>query len=282
MTIGVISLWRPRPWVAALLNVPVPGLGLIYAGRPGRAAMHLVCGAALLLAFVWVSCWTTIRGVRLVSLLLFLSAGVVALPWDAYVAAGRTPAGSRRAFQRRGAIAVIFVASGLLIQQFTTRIVGRVAQVYRVQGTAMHPTLTDGDRVVGKTIARHDIARFDVVIYDAMGGRRFTGRVVGFPGDTVEVRGYRAIVNGQPEVSRAGPCLGDLGIGASAPRVMPDSAPARVPPGNYFLLGDCRDNAVDSRVLGTIPGERISARVSWMLWPATRTASRYRIGDGID
>jgi signal peptidase I len=53
--------------------------------------------------------------------------------------------------------------------------------------------------------------------------------------------------------------------------------PLRVPDGHYFVLGDCRDNARDSREYGFVPKDKIRARVIWTAWSADHT----RIGQPV-
>ena len=77
-----------------------------------------------------------------------------------------------------------------------------VAQAFRVQGTSMEPLLLDGERiVVNKFVYRfRPIERGDVVVfwYPRDPSVSFVKRVVGLPGDLVEIRGGELVINGLP------------------------------------------------------------------------------------
>ena len=104
--------------------------------------------------------------------------------------------------------------------------------------------------------------RFDVVIcrYPGRGDTNFVKRVVGLPGDTVEVRDGWLYVNGtrydEPYISDQyrGGWLNTFG-------------PCTVPEGEYFVMGDHRNNSNDSRSVGTIPRSSIIGHVRCVLFP---------------
>ena len=104
--------------------------------------------------------------------------------------------------------------------------------------------------------------RFDVVIcrYPGRGDTNFVKRVIGLPGDTVEVRDGYLYVNGdryeEPYVDDAyrGGRLNTFG-------------PRTVPEGEYFVMGDHRNNSNDSRLQGTISRDMIIGHVRTVLFP---------------
>jgi len=163
---------------------------------------------------------------------------------------------------------------------------------------SMKPTILEGDRIVvnklaydlkvpfiGWEIARWgDPQRGDVVVcYSPEDGVRLVKRVIGLPGDQVEMRDNRLIVNGQPAVY--GPLAADtiaqidpaeqvyhgfaserLDNRAHAIMTTPavqarrNMAPVTVPPEQYLVLGDNRDLSRDSRWFGFVPRDRIAGR----------------------
>ncbi len=140
-----------------------------------------------------------------------------------------------------------------------------VAQAFRVQGTSMEPLLLDGERiVVNKFIYRFQpIERGDVVVfwYPRDPSVSFIKRVVGLPGDLVEIRGGNLVVNGLP-VREA---------------YLPDSfrdgdnyPPTEVRKGYYFVLGDHRRSSNDSRTWGEVPEKYIYGRAVFRFWPFNR------------
>ncbi len=104
--------------------------------------------------------------------------------------------------------------------------------------------------------------RFDVVIcrYPGRGDTNFVKRVVGLPGDTIEVQNGYLYINGaryeEPYISdeyRSGR-LNTFG-------------PYTVPEGEYFVMGDHRNNSNDSRSQGTISRDMIIGHVRTVLYP---------------
>lgn len=138
----------------------------------------------------------------------------------------------------------------------------------RVDGNSMYPTLKHGEIMI---VSKMDYnfggvpERFDVVIchYPGRGKTNFVKRVVGLPGDTVEIKDGHLIVNG---VIYAEKFLHE--------RPVDDFGPVTVPEGQYFVMGDNRNNSNDSRrsEVGTLEREYIMGKVSAVLWhtiPAT-------------
>ena len=140
-----------------------------------------------------------------------------------------------------------------------------VAQAFRVQGTSMEPLLEDGERiVVNKFVYRfRPIDRGDVVVfwYPRDPSVSFIKRVVGLPGDTVEIRSGRLLVNDvRVEEDYLKPAFRDN-----------DSYSAvTVPKGFYYVLGDHRNSSNDSRSWGEVPERYIYGRAVFRFWPVAR------------
>ena len=104
--------------------------------------------------------------------------------------------------------------------------------------------------------------RFDVVIcrYPGRGGTNFVKRVVGLPGDTVEIRnGYLYINGGKYDE----PYIRDEYRNGS----LNTFGPYTVPEGEYFVLGDHRNNSNDSRLQGSLPRDMIIGHVRFVFFP---------------
>lgn len=134
-----------------------------------------------------------------------------------------------------------------------------VAEIFFIPSGSMAPTLKAGDRVLADKLAYRlsDPRRGDVVVFEAEGALNVK-RVAGLAGDTVEIRDGVLHVNGrtrvEPYVNRR---LNDGNF----------FGPAEVPEGHVFVLGDNRQNSLDSRSLGPIPEERLMGEVRLRLWP---------------
>jgi signal peptidase I len=140
-----------------------------------------------------------------------------------------------------------------------------VAQAFRVQGTSMEPLLEDGERiVVNKFVYRFQpIERGDVVVfwYPRDPSVSFIKRVVGLPGDLMEIRSGRLYVNGMPVREDYLP---------ERFRDNDTLPPTEVRRGYYFVLGDHRRSSNDSRTWGEVPERYIYGRAVFRFWPFGR------------
>jgi signal peptidase I len=141
-------------------------------------------------------------------------------------------------------------------------------QPVKVEGTSMAPLLSDQERIfINKFVYRFEpIERGDVVVfwYPLDHTKSFIKRVVGLPGETVEIRQGTVYVNGhsvpEPYVPPQYEDLSDFG-------------PVRVPKDNYFVMGDHRISSNDSRVFGSVPSHFIYGRAVFAYWPVDHFGS---------
>ena len=148
-----------------------------------------------------------------------------------------------------------------------------IAQPYKVQMNSMERTLEPGQYVlVDKLTPRFDAYnRGDIVVFDppADWGDRSTPyikRVIGEPGDVVEIREDGLVyVNG---VALVEPYLYADDAGNPQATTAPlDEATWTVPGGELFLMGDHRQNSSDSRTFGPVPIDRVIGRAWLRYWP---------------
>ncbi len=154
---------------------------------------------------------------------------------------------------------------------------------FAVASDSMLPTLEAGDRLFVNKLA--EPGRGDVVVFEHRGAR-YVKRVIGLPGERVEVRGGRVRVNGIDaeewptgtlRLDAEGRALSGLRerLGAVEHAVLDDPARSRpdgtvvVPHDHVFVLGDNRDHSRDSRDFGAIPRGAIVGVVA-SLWGGPR------------
>jgi signal peptidase I len=132
---------------------------------------------------------------------------------------------------------------------------------FRIEGNSMEPNLHDSEYVLIDKISYrlHPPERGDVIVFERPGEERdYIKRVIGLPGDTVEVRGGQVWVNG---VALDEPYLS---------QTIRTEMPARVvQSSHYFVMGDNRNNSSDSRSFGAIAEEAIVGRAWLVYWPPT-------------
>ncbi|HYP52776.1 MAG TPA: signal peptidase I [Pyrinomonadaceae bacterium] len=139
-----------------------------------------------------------------------------------------------------------------------------VVQPVKVEGTSMLPRLHGGERIfVNKLIyyGLPEIARGDIVVfwYPDDPDKSYIKRVIGLPGETVEVRDGRVLVDGR-ELTE--PYL-DPQLNVSPATL----APVFVKRHYYFVMGDNRDSSYDSRAWGLVPQKYIYGRALFRYWP---------------
>lgn len=155
-----------------------------------------------------------------------------------------------------------------------------VAEARHIPSTSMVPTLQVGDRVVVEKLSgyfflpkRGDILVFypphypapQTLVERSLRWLSFSQqipyikRVVGLPGEIIEVRQGQVRVN---HVPLSEPYLRE--------KPLADYPPTQVPPGSLFMMGDNRNNSSDSRVWGSVPLKNVLGHASTRIWPPQR------------
>jgi signal peptidase I len=129
------------------------------------------------------------------------------------------------------------------------------------------PTATSIGR---KLLPVRDIRRGDVIVfkYPDEPDRDFIKRVIGLPGETLELRAKKVYIDGQPLDE---PYVHFLEPASDAQEttlfdVRERYGPVRVPEGQYFVMGDNRDNSQDSRYWGFLPRHYVKGRALMIYW----------------
>ncbi|MEK6371831.1 MAG: signal peptidase I [Acidobacteriota bacterium] len=135
-------------------------------------------------------------------------------------------------------------------------------RIYRIPSGGMEPTIQHGERVMSrlsKGPQRGDIIVFD---YPLQPSTPFLKRLVGLPGETVEIRDKQLFINGkkaeEPYVQHDDPQTFPRNPDLPEPyRSRDQFGPYTVPPDSYFVLGDNRDRSSDSRYWGVVPRQNV-------------------------
>jgi signal peptidase I len=165
----------------------------------------------------------------------------------------RTEAGAQSALREMVETIVFTLLIYVLIRTF-------LFENYRVVGHSMMPTLQDNQfLVVNKLGYRlHEPQRGDIIVFrdPRDSERKLIKRVIGLPGETVEVQNGQVFVDGQP--------LDEPYIEALGRYSEPSLTLAE---GYYYVLGDNRNNSSDSHNWGTLPGTKIVGKAWISYWP---------------
>jgi signal peptidase I len=134
---------------------------------------------------------------------------------------------------------------------------------YRVVGRSMEATLEDGQYLVVYKLGYrlHDPQRGDIIVFHdpRNGERKLIKRVIGLPGETLEIKEGYVFINGQ-EIDE--PYIQAPGRSSRAPTLIPEN--------DYFVMGDNRTNSSDSRSWGPLPKEKIVGKAWLTYWPPSR------------
>ena len=142
---------------------------------------------------------------------------------------------------------------------------------FTVSGASMYPTLHNGDRMVLSKVG--DIHRFDVVILKAPDENvEYIKRVIGMPGDTIEMKSAVLYINGkkvdQPFINTE--ALAKQTVFMDDFTLESLTGESKVPEGKYFVLGDNRGVSKDSRMIGFIDRSAIEGKAVFTIWPFGR------------
>ena len=195
-----------------------------------------------------------------------------------------------------------WIGSILIALLIATSLKSAIADWYVVPTGSMKPTIVEGDRIFTNKLAYDlkvpyttwhiaswdDPKRGDIVVFDSPAdGKRLVKRVIGLPGDSITMRNNQLFINGEAVQYEpldqkdfeeiASSIMQDLDhrfytedlTGKKHPVMITPRRPSLrsfearvVPEGQYFMMGDNRDNSADSRYFGFVERNRILGRAS--------------------
>ena len=176
-------------------------------------------------------------------------------------------------------------------------------QAFKIPSGSMEPNLLIGDHLLvnkflfGPTATSleravlpvRDVQRGDVIVfkYPEEPERDFIKRVIGLPGETVELRGRTVYIDGRPIDEPYVQFIEPGQPGAPADDgedVRRKYGPVTVPDGHYFMMGDNRDNSQDSRYWGFLPRGYMKGRAAFIYWSYEAESADYQtsgLGDQV-
>lgn len=298
--------FRTRAGITAL-NLISPGLGLLRVGDWRKGLVFLLAPFALIALFTFglgnLPITNFVRAVSALVAVLALLAALYIVPavltWRESALRALAPWWSR--WYGLTAAAVIMVG----LSQCAPALMHRFYKPFYAPSVSMAPTIGQGDKFVVDMRWRGPLMRGEVVAFRAQDGDRIS-RIAGIPGDRIIMRGGVPIVNGmaatqQPRGSEMfadydGPRQASVFVehlpGEPSWHTILDVGPSDfddmgevvVPAGNFFVLGDNRDRAADSRVpsdmggVEMVPVTAILGRAMYIHW----SGNHAKIGTRLD
>ncbi|MEL7450394.1 MAG: signal peptidase I [Pseudomonadota bacterium] len=244
---------------AVALSIIAPGLGLVYVGRLRAALVYTVTIIGILALAGWSRVVFNPYAVFPVAAIA-LSIGLVPIIYSARIAyrEGKIAA---RPYNRWWVYVLWFVAWIFMVEAIVAvRSAWFGFEPLHVPASSMAPTIETGDFIMADTwrYDRVDPAFGDLTIFTLADGSgvKYVKRLVGLPGDTIEIRDDVLIRNGEavnePYIQLMNPEKWSRPFG-----------PVTTPDEHYFMLGDNRNNSLDSRFssIGYVHKDQLFGRV---------------------
>jgi signal peptidase I len=149
-------------------------------------------------------------------------------------------------------------------------------QAFKIRSGSMAPTLLNGDCIIVDKKARNldRLARRDIIVFEFPKdpSKKFVQRIIGLPGETIEIRDKALFINGAPIEENytiyADPRILPAGQGIFPLDAMPrdNFGPITVPEDHLFVMGDNRDLSNDSRFWGFVAVSKVKGKVINIYW----------------
>ncbi|MCD6268951.1 MAG: signal peptidase I [Deltaproteobacteria bacterium] len=190
------------------------------------------------------------------------------------------------AANRRGGVIREYAESIIIAILIALFIRAFIVQAFKIPSGSMEPTLLIGDHLLvnkftygiklplidKKVMIFNEPEREDIIvfIYPQDKSKDFIKRVIGVPGDTVEIRQKKIYINGKLWQDSHG-VYRDSEVTALVPR--DNFGPVVVPPGHVMVMGDNRDHSYDSRFWGFVPFDQIKGKALILYWSWDRLSN---------
>lgn len=251
---------KRSPLAALVLSFLTPGLGQLYNGQIKRAAILYLGGLLVFTILILWGSFSTFWGMlsSLVAGIGFLLFVIIDAPYNA----ARMKEIQLRSYNRWYIHLIIVLANLFLINPAISSLLPFKA--YKIPAGSMEPTLFVGDHlVVNKTMyGAKEPERNDIVVfrYPEDRSKDFIKRIIGIPGDKIQIQDREVFINGQIHDDKYGY------YDEKAGNRNRSFGPVVVPRDHYFVLGDNRDHSLDSRFFGFVPSSDLKGKALYIYW----------------
>lgn len=289
---------KRKPYIALLLSIVAPGLGHIYCGKLMKGfillgLIYIYFPIVLLMGMAGEK--SSIYYVILMASIIFSSLVMIYTIIDAFFLAKREKYINPGQANRPWVYAIIMAVAMIATWLFPLNIRNNHVQAFKIPASSMIPNLLIGDYLFAdKAIYKKRMPRrgeIVIFLYPRDRQKYFIKRVIGLPGDRIEIRGQEFIINGRPlnpvpqVYAEFNGNKGKIkGFVASevidninySTFLIESKRPAQregtftVPDGHCFVMGDNRFNSHDSRHFGSILLKDIIGRADFIYFPAQK------------
>jgi signal peptidase I len=272
---------RRNPIISFLLSFVMPGLGHVYNGQLLKGILFLVGFWVLFFALAFSGLILSLRG--LICVIAAVAVCPILIATHAAIEASRLKEARLKWYNKW----YVYVCAPLLVNlaleaaaPFAGRHLAGVRS-FKIPSSNMSPTLENGDHFIAKLEKYGDRVprRGDIIVFPYPEDRSvsFVKRVIGLPGERIEIKDKVVFINDQRLADPWGEYKGKVTFPSDVnPR---DSfGPVDIPEGAVFVLGDNRDNSFDSRFWGHVETKDIEGKAVFIYW----SNDRNRIGTQLD
>jgi len=256
---------KRNPFIAALLSLLAPGVGQIYNGKGALGLVFFLVFIAL--PFLWrVSGWPR-HFIGLVALPIAAIVFWLFIIVHAFIQARRIRETELKKYQTTAVYAFFIILSLSLMNFVPARIWINPLGVspYRMATASMMPTLQKDDCLMADPKAYNDqvLKRGDLVVFEYPRDptKQFLMRVIAIEGETVEIKNKQVFIDGEP-LQESYKVHEDIAMD----NTRDNFDPLKIPAGHCFVLGDNRDNSLDSRYWGALPLANVKGQALYIYW----------------
>jgi signal peptidase I len=256
---------KRKPIVAAILSSLAPGLGQLYNGQVVKGIIFLV--SVLLIPFILFLTGLQYSFYGLITILLLFMFFLLFIIGEAFYAATKKKEFILKPYNKWYIYLVIILlinSAALIPPNFlANKVLGFGS--FKMPTGSMEPTLSVGDHLIAnlKYFKKNELQRGDLVIfkYPEDPAKDFMKRIIALEGEKIEIKNKQVYINDVP-----------LSEGHEA---HPDNefyperdnfGPVVVPSDHCFVMGDNRDNSMDSRHWGSVPLRNIKGKPLYIYW----------------
>lgn len=242
-----------EPWFAVFLSQILPGLGHFYLEE-------LLLGSFFLFSIIIIANLASFHSILKICPPILYAV-------SAYHAYRITPKSSSKSRQLIYALISLLLIIKLTVAWVPTWVNQKIER-FTIPSQSMLPTLQVGDEILVNKSKNYLPQQGDVIVFKLPKKAQtqnsekdvfFVKRVIGEPGQVIQVKNGVAYSNNQP--------LPETYI-AQSPRY--EFGPIRVPPAHYLVLGDNRNDSYDSHIWGFLPAHKIVGKAYKIYWPPNR------------
>ncbi len=253
---------KPRkPWLALLLSLITSGTGHIYNGSLKKGL--ILCTVSIILGLIIPLFIGTFTG-----LAIGITAGLIfwlGVCIDAWREARRQRDYELQRWNKWWVylLVILFnIGAGTALESIVT---AYSYEAFKAPSGSMLPTLQIGDHFIAEILGENEpVHRGDIIIFfNEENDVNFVKRIIGLPGETLSIKQQVVFIEGQPLKE---PYANHTKAHFFVP-VRDNFAPVTLDTDEYFVMGDNRENSYDSRWLGPVKRQDITARTKYIYFP---------------